>query len=193
MKFQQQHIFKSKLDPKKGCMLLADPLLDEAFFQRAVVLLIDHSVEESFGIVLNHVTNVKLNDLFEDIDLDLPVFNGGPVSTQQLFYLHRFSQIEGSIKVGEALYFGGNWQQIIERTKAMNKPHLYLRIFAGYSGWGAQQLENEVSEQAWLCISQTDGETLFNIKVEDLWKRFLLNQGPEFKIFAHFPLQVSDN
>lgn len=107
MKISAQHVFQSKAKPKQGHLLLADPLLTEEFFQRAVILLIDHNSDESFGLVLNHPSKLLLSDLFEHIELDLPIYNGGPVAQEQLFYLHRFTNIKGATQVTDNLYFGG--------------------------------------------------------------------------------------
>ena len=73
MKIRERHIFKSKTAPQAGSLLLADPHLTEDFFQRAAILLVAHDATESFGLVLNHPTELVLSDLFEHIELDLPI------------------------------------------------------------------------------------------------------------------------
>ena len=98
MKISAQHVFKSKAQPKQGHLLLADPHLTEAFFERAVILLVAHDQSESFGLVLNHKSELVLSDLFEHIELDLPIFNGGPVAPEQLFYLQARGITEGEAR-----------------------------------------------------------------------------------------------
>jgi putative transcriptional regulator len=193
MKIKDQHIFQSKTTPKQGCILLADPLLDEAFFQRAAILLIDHNDQESFGLVLNHPSEITLKDLFEHIDLDLPIFNGGPVAPQQLFYLHRFSHVKGALQVTPDLYFGGEWQQVLAQAMVLEAPHAQLRFFAGYSGWGPQQLSDEIADHAWICTEAFQAKDLLKTPPALLWKNCMLRQGPELAVFAHFPVNISDN
>ena len=193
MKIRTQHVFKTKETPKHGALLLSEPHLTEAFFQRAAILLVKYETEDSFGLVLNHPSDLLLSDLFEHIELDLPIFNGGPVAQEQLFYLHRFSSIPGAIQVTDHLFFGGDWKEVLLQAHDVPKPQEHLRLFAGYSGWGATQLSSEIADHAWICTAQFKDTQLFKENPTELWRKCLLQQGPELALFAHFPLNVSDN
>jgi putative transcriptional regulator len=193
MKIRERHIFKSKAAPKQGSLLLADPHLTEDFFQRAAILLVAHDATESFGLVLNHPTELVLSDLFEHIELDLPIYNGGPVAPEQLFYLHRFAQVKGATRVTEHLYFGGDWQDVLMNALVLQKPEYHLRLFAGYAGWGAQQLEEELAAFAWISTTVFEDQTLFKVESSTLWKKSMLEQEPNLAMFAHFPLNATDN
>lgn len=193
MKQQHTSPFISNVLPQKGKLLLAEPHLSEAFFERAVVLLIEHNQEESFGLVLNHPTAIQLSDLFEHIEIDLPIYQGGPVAPEQLFYLHRFRRIKGAIAVSEGLYFGGVWKEVLIQAHLVKRPELHLRLFAGYAGWDEKQLDEEIAAHSWICTEQVQLKALFQTKPELLWKKCLLEQGPELAIYAHFPVNISDN
>ena len=193
MKILQRHIFKSKTAPQAGSLLLADPHLTEDFFQRAAILLVAHDNTESFGLVLNHPTELVLSDLFEHIELDLPIYNGGPVAPEQLFYLHRFANIKGATRVTEKLYFGGDWQAVLMHAIVLKKPENHLRLFAGYAGWGAGQLASELEDHAWICTTVFQDQSLLKVEPSALWKKSMLEQEPKLAMFAHFPLNVSDN
>lgn len=193
MKIRERHIFKSKTAPQSGSLLLADPHLTEDFFQRAAILLVAHDPTESFGLVLNHPTELVLSDLFEHIELDLPIYNGGPVAPEQLFYLHRFANIKGATRVTEQLYFGGDWQEVLTNAIVLKKPENHLRLFAGYAGWGAGQLTAELEDHAWICTTVFQDQTLLKVAPNSLWKKSMLEQEPKLALFAHFPLNVSDN
>jgi putative transcriptional regulator len=193
MKILQRHIFKSKTAPQAGSLLLADPHLTEDFFQRAAILLVAHDTTESFGLVLNHPTELVLSDLFEHIELDLPIYNGGPVAPEQLFYLHRFANIKGATRVTEKLYFGGDWQAVLMHAIVLKKPENHLRLFAGYAGWGAGQLASELEDHAWICTTVFQDQSLLKVEPSALWKKSMLEQEPKLAMFAHFPLNVSDN
>ncbi|MFM7006523.1 MAG: YqgE/AlgH family protein [Flavobacteriales bacterium] len=187
--FQQ----KATVQPEKGRVLLAEPHLNEDFFKRAVILLIDHCREESFGLVLNNPADFLLSDLFEHIELELQIFKGGPVSPNQLFYLHRFVGIEGALEVSPGLYFGGDWKTILLQAHLVANPKYHLRLFAGYSGWGAGQLEAELQEGSWICVCDPNIKALFQTSPKELWKKSMLQQGPELAAFAHYPVNISDN
>lgn len=184
---------KVNVQPEKGRVLLAEPHLNEDFFKRAVILLIDHNPEESFGLVLNNYADFELNDLFEHIELTLPIFQGGPVSTNQLFYLHRFAGIDGALEVKPGLYFGGDWKAILSQAHLVPNPAYHLRLFAGYSGWSAGQLDAEIQEGSWICVCEPETKALFQTPPEELWKKCMLQQGPELAAFAHYPVNISDN
>lgn len=187
--FQQKAI----VHPEKGRVLLAAPHLNEDFFKRAVILLIDHCQEESFGLVLNNPSAVLLSDLFEHIELELPIFIGGPVSPNQLFYLHRFIGIDGSIEVSPGLFFGGDWKAILLQAHLVPNPNYHLHLFSGYAGWGAGQLEAEIQEGSWICVHKPGNIALFKTPAKELWKNSMLQQGPELAAFAHYPVNISDN
>jgi putative transcriptional regulator len=193
LKIRERHIFKSKAAPQQGSLLLADPHLTEDYFQRAAILLVAHDATESFGLVVNHPSELLLSDLFDHIELDLPIYNGGPVAPEQLFYLHRFAHIKGAKRVTEHLYFGGDWQEVLTNAIVLNKPQDHLRLFAGYAGWGAQQLDEELSAFAWICTTVFQDQTLLNVDPATLWKKSMLEQEPNLAMFAHFPLNISDN
>lgn len=193
MKYRNQHVFKSKVAPQTGRLLLSDPHLNEDFFERAAVLLVAHDPTESFGLVLNHQSALLLSDIFEHIELDLPIFNGGPVAQEQLFYLHRFANVTGATKVTEHLYFGGDWKEVLLQAHLLAKPQTHLRLFAGYAGWGAGQLNEELAEHSWICTSDFTDKMLLTEHPSSLWKSCMLQQGPDLSLFAHFPVNVADN
>lgn len=193
MKYRNQHVFKSKVAPQTGRLLLSDPHLNEDFFERAAVLLVAHDPTESFGLVLNHQSALLLSDIFEHIELDLPIFNGGPVAQEQLFYLHRFANVTGATKVTEHLYFGGDWKEVLLQAHLLPKPQTHLRLFAGYAGWGAGQLNEELAEHSWICTSDFTDKILLTEQPSSLWKSCMLQQGPDLALFAHFPVNVADN
>lgn len=193
MKIRTQHVFKSKAAPKQGMLLLSDPHLTEEFFERAVVLIVNHQPNECFGLVLNHPSELILSDLFEHIELDLPIYCGGPVDKEQLFYLHRFANVTSATQVTDKLFFGGDWKEVVAQAKRVEHPQDYLRLFAGYAGWSSGQLEAELSAYSWVCTPDFKDVNLFKAKPQNLWKNCMLEQGPELALFAHFPIHIKDN
>lgn len=184
---------KVNVPPEAGRVLLAEPHLNEAFFRRAVILLVEHNAKESFGLVLNNYADFQLSDLFEHIELELPIFQGGPVAPNQLFYLHRFAGIDGALEVKPGLYFGGDWKAILLQAHLVPNPAFHLRLFAGYSGWSTGQLDAEIQEGCWICVCEPGTKAIFQTPPEELWKKSMLQQGPELAAYAHYPVNISDN
>lgn len=173
-----------------GSLLIAHPSLVEGYFNHTVILLMVHSVEEgSLGLVLNHPLDQKLEDYdekFAGTELALvPLFDGGPVSRDQLIFVAWKQAAKGMIQ----LYFG------IDESKAReiisNDPEFELRGFCGYSGWSEGQLEEELEMNLWVLTQlSTQLSDLDNPKI---WQTLLASEGPEMRLLAGEPEDLSLN
>lgn len=176
-----------------GNLLISDPFLDEEYFRRSVVLLCEHNEEGTFGFVLNNYLDVDLHSVdpnFPDIQARISV--GGPVDTENLFFVHTFgSIIEGSVAINKDLYFGGNYDQILELLNPTNKNK--IRFFLGYSGWGKDQLKDELKENAWMVANNIKTSEIMNTTDDQFWTSCLEKQGEVFKTISKFPINPNDN
>ena len=183
----------NKLSPKKGRILLAEPFMMDDHFSRSVIYLCDHNKDGSYGFILNNLLNLKLNDIITDEDLpELDVFYGGPVHATSLFYIHQLGDIlDNSIELGNNIYTGGDFNQIIEFLNLGILNQDKIKFFLGYSGWSKNQLTDEIKTDSWI-VSDIDSDNIFE-KDKDLWKSILENKGGKYKALANFPLNPSDN
>ena len=79
----------NKLNVSKGRLLLAEPFMEDTYFKRSVVFLTEHNEEGAFGFILNKPLEITVNDVLKDFpDFFAPVFMGGPVQSDSLFYIH---------------------------------------------------------------------------------------------------------
>ena len=115
---QYKDIFKIKhndLRPEKGKILISEPFLQDAYFQRSVVLLVEHDHNGSMGFVVNKPTGLIVNDFFPELKKFpiLPIYLGGPVSSNRLFFIHSLGPvIPDSVKIEENLYFDGDFEAL---------------------------------------------------------------------------------
>ena len=91
-------IFKietNHIGPAKGKVLISEPFLCDYIFGRSVILLVDHTQDGSMGLVLNKPLPISLNDIINGLELaeDIPLYQGGPISMDTLFYLHTLEGI----------------------------------------------------------------------------------------------------
>ncbi|MEG1616998.1 MAG: YqgE/AlgH family protein [Bacteroidales bacterium] len=184
--FKIQH---SDLKPETGSVLISEPFLTEAYFQRAVILLVEYHTEGSMGLVLNKPTGVILNDLIEGLDTveDIPVYCGGPVRHDRLFYLHTLGDlIPGSLPIGDQLYIDGDFETLLAYIRCGNKIKGRIRFFMGYSGWEHQQLLEEIRENAWLVA---ENKTLPDLSGEgdDFWRQTLMKQDRKYAQWLNYP------
>lgn len=176
--------------PKAGDLLISEPFLQDENFIRSVVLLCEHSEEGSFGLIINKPSILKLGELVETLDfLDKAVFVGGPVEQNTLHFIY-FGEnaLEGSISLGENIWWGGDFESLVEKLKlGLFNPDL-VRFFLGYSGWGAEQLNDELSDETWIICRENLDENTWDFTPEELWRNLLKNMGGEFKVIANYPL-----
>ena len=101
-----------------GKLLVASPsILNDHVFSRTVILMTESSEIGSMGFIINKQTNYSLNDLIQGSKLNIPLFDGGPVNNDKLFYIHNNKNIPESIKIGKNLFWGGEFNFIMNGIK----------------------------------------------------------------------------
>lgn len=180
--------------PAIGKILISEPSLHDFYFARSVVLLAEHDDDGSFGIILNKPVDIKFNEIVKDFPhFDGKVFLGGPVSTSNLFFIHtKGDLIENSRPIGKDLFWGGNIEdvKILLDSKILNPQT--IRFFVGYSGWSANQLNEELKVDSWL-VAKADIEKLISYKPEEMWRKSLKDLGSDYALWANFPADPALN
>ncbi len=182
---------------EKGTILISEPYLEDPNFDRTVVLLCDYTKENgAIGYILNKKTEFLLNDLVEGIgnQFQFPIYFGGPVSTDTLFFLYRNQEalIKDSIPVGDTLYWGGDFDAFRE---SLNKGSLNadnIKIFMGYSGWSEGQLEDEIKAKAWYTYN-LDSNMVIESDPKTMWKEVLIKKGGKYKMISNYPIDPKLN
>ena len=175
--------------PSRGKVLISEPFLYDEMFGRSVIFLVDHSTDGTMGLVLNKPLPLSLNDVlkeFKDIS-NIPIYKGGPLSTDTLFYLHTLKDVEDSLQIGKGVYLNGDFDAIRRYILQGNDIDGKIRFFLGYSGWEHDQLCQEIEENTWL-IGSTSIASLMNEKGSaELWKNVLGQLGGKYEIWSRFP------
>ena len=175
--------------PSRGKVLISEPFLYDEMFGRSVILLVDHSTDGTMGLVLNKPLPLSLNDVlkeFKDMS-NIPIYKGGPLSTDTLFYLHTLKDVEDSLQIGKGVYLNGDFDAIRRYILQGNDIDGKIRFFLGYSGWEHDQLCQEIEENTWL-IGSTSIASLMNEKGSaELWKNVLGQLGGKYEIWSRFP------
>ncbi len=151
-----------------GSILIAAPELKGDEFHRTVIYLTSYDENGAAGLVLNRPMKIFLGQIFPEIKSPVPVFWGGPVGNDTLILLHNDPiQIPGSTKVGNSVYWGGDFSAMKELLSKGEITPDDIRFFIGYSGWSPGQLEGEIREKCWL-IERPDFDPLSG-QTENLW------------------------
>jgi putative transcriptional regulator len=179
--------------PKQGKVLVSEPFLNDSYFKRSVVLLVEHNKDGSIGFIINKPLNISVNEVINNFPVvDSNVSIGGPVNTDSIHYIHTFSDVPDAIKITDNIYWGGNFKYIKQILSSHNGYASQIRFFLGYSGWKAGQLDRELTENAWLVTDITP-ENIMNTTSPNIWKGVLNKMGDNFKIWANSPLNPAMN
>lgn len=174
--------------PSKGKLLIAEPsILNDRSFNRSVILLSEHNDEGSIGFIINKPLSYTLNDLIPEIESDLVIYNGGPVSQENLYFIHRVPElIPDSLEIGNGIYWGGNFEAVqnLLQDNILTKDD--IRFFLGYSGWSKDQLMDELKTTSWLVV-ESKNQNIFDITDSSFWKEQLLKFGGEYRLWANAP------
>ena len=148
--------------PAKGKILISEPFLNDPNFKRTIILLSEHNQEGSVGFVLNKPTEYKLNQVIDDFpEFDAEVYYGGPVQLNTLQFIYRGENIiENSLEILPGLYWGGSFDILKTLIESNSVKPEDFRFFFGYSGWGEEQLDDEMERNSWI-VTETTIENVF--------------------------------
>lgn len=179
---------EKKLHP--GDFLIADPsILGDVSFHRAVVLICGIEDKSPMGFIFNKAYEFSLNEMVPEVSYDFPLFYGGPVATDQLFFVYnaREAIIGDSYLIQENLYLGRDIEQAFEAIHNKSLHPGNARFFLGYSGWSKGQLEQEIELNNWLIQKNNIEKKLFTYPPEDLWRNAMIKKGGKYILWANAP------
>lgn len=187
---------------RAGRLLVATPRLVDPNFERTVVLLLDHDDSGSLGVVLNRPSGVPVGEvLLEWQGLTTPpgvLFHGGPVATDSALAVAALSPpADTSPRDEEPVGFRRLFDEtgIVDLdtpTELIGDAVGRVRIFAGYAGWGVDQLGAEVEEGSWFVLPRAEGD-VFGPTPEGLWTRVLRRQPGELAWVSTRPADPTQN
>jgi putative transcriptional regulator len=179
-----------------GRLLVATPRLDDPNFRRTVVLLLDHGEDGALGIVVNRPLEVDVSAVLPNWQpyATAPgrLFQGGPVALDSALGV---VAVPGEDAEPEGV------RRIIGSLGLVDldtSPHgvaggvAGLRIFAGYAGWSAGQLEGEIGEGAWYVVDAEPRDP-FSDRPQSLWREVLRRQRGELALVSTYPDDPSHN
>lgn len=185
----------TSLKPNKGDLLIAEPsIIGDISFNRSVILLADYNTEGSIGFILNKPLGYNLGDLVPDTSSELPVYNGGPVEQDNLYFIHKVPDlIPDSIEISLGIYWGGNFEIVLELLDEGKLSSADIRFFLGYSGWESGQLDNELLSNAWIISNNIYANQLMDKCCESFWKEKMLELGGNYSLWSNAPENPSYN
>lgn len=157
-------------------LLIALPSLADPNFSRSVALICQHDDDGAMGVVVNRPSEYTLGDVLEQMGIEggdaalrgQTVLAGGPVHPERGFVLHDGGrEWDSSLAVGNGLYVTTS-RDVLEAIASGNGPQR-VAVALGCAGWGAGQLEYELTENSWLTVP-ADAELLFDTPLDARWQ-----------------------
>ncbi len=136
----------------QGHLLVASPRLPDVNFYRTVVLIIHHDAQGAFGIVLNRPTESTVDEIWDDLPATphqgrAAVNSGGPVEGP-LMAIHT-NESYGENEIMPGVHFAAHKDHL---NQLVQDPQAEYRVYTGYSGWAAGQLEGELEFGGWMVM-----------------------------------------
>src|SRR2546423_6698668 len=153
--------------------LIAMPSIADPYFAHPLTYICKQNDRGALGLVVNRPIDMTLQALFERLSLslrkgelsDAPIYFGGPVQTDRGFVLHEpAGNWQATLRVREAIGLTTS-KDILEAVGRGEGPKRML-VTLGYAGWSPGQLEQELSQNAWLTVEAKDA-ILFDIPAEE--------------------------
>lgn len=145
---------------KEQC-LVAMPCLENSYFEKSVIYLLDHNENGAFGLVINKPMDIAVDEILRQINEDYhshfhpePAYAGGPVDGHRGFVLHQpmasgIWQQQATVNHHLAITSSADILHAMSKNENVQE---YM-IVLGYSGWSAGQLEQEIADNSWLTIN----------------------------------------
>ncbi len=167
-------------------LLIAMPAMQDPAFARTVIYICEHSDEGAMGVVINAPIDMNLKEMVEqaapgsdvsDAKGSQIIVKGGPVSPDRGFILHYpHGEWEGSMRLNDDFTVTTS-KDIVACIGNENGPQKQV-IALGYAGWSAGQLDEELTENAWLIVPATH-ELVFDTPLHDRWNQSIKALGIE--------------
>jgi putative transcriptional regulator len=173
----------------KGQLLISEPsIIGDLSFNRSVILLADHDKEGSVGFIINKPLKYTINDLIPEVRARFKIYNGGPVEQDNLYFIHNIPDlIPNSIEISNGIYWGGDFESTKELINNGTIQKGNIRFFLGYTGWGENQLEEEMNSNSWIVTSNNYKNKIIGKSTTHFWKEQIMELGGEYLIWSNAP------
>lgn len=185
----------TSLKPDKGVLLIAEPsIIGDVSFNRSVVLLAEHNQSGSVGFILNKPLKYCLRDFIPEVNSSLKVYNGGPVEQDNLYFIHKVPDlIPNSTEIASGIYWGGDFNTILDMLNDNILHEDQIQFFLGYSGWSSDQLDEELKLNSWLVTANQHKNAIIGKPSENFWKEKMIEFGGDYLLWSNAPENPSYN
>jgi putative transcriptional regulator len=181
------------MESQRGQLLIAGPALLDPNFWRTVVLVVEHSDDGAFGLVLNRVSETTVGEAVPDlealVDADEAIYIGGPVQPSGVIVLGQFEDPDDAALLAfDEVGVLATGSSMLEGSAGLRTS----RAFVGHAGWGPGQLDSELDRGDWI-VEPAQFEDTFCPDPPQLWSAVLARKGGSYALLARMPPDPSLN
>lgn len=162
-------------------LLIAPPGLPDPRFRNTVLMLTHNHTQGSFALCVNKPTKYTLDTVIEASDMDIdhvpriPVYWGGPVSSNSLWMIHSAEWGTPHTVALDKQWAMTSDVEMFQHIADCDYPR-HFRIVMGYCSWGPSQLRTELEgippwnkQHSWLVAQNLGPSWLLDQDPEDIW------------------------
>jgi putative transcriptional regulator len=173
--------------PKAGSLLIASVALTDGIFNQSVVLILDSDADGALGVILNEISQTPLDAVLAEwvpvVSGPAYLFHGGPVSPNGAICLASVADPAEEPPGWRRMFSTIGLLHLDTPIEIVRGAYRDLRIFAGYAGWSAGQLEDEIAEGMWHVVPAVYRD-VFSDRPLELWRTVLRRQRSELAYFS---------
>ena len=195
MHIESLYIRRQVIPPYRGALLVAEPFLVEGCFRRSVICLAEYSEKGAVGFVLNSPTRYFLNELLVGAGSlpSIPVYCGGPVGTDHLFFLHDIAALPGAVEMTEGLFATGDCDMLLDFLRSDESVRNHVKFLLGYSGWSPGQLDGELRQESWAVTAMQSPVSCLTAVDDTFWRETVRSMGDGYQLWLNSPQEPSLN
>ena len=168
-----------------GTILISKPFIEDKRFEKTIILIVELSSEGTVGFIINKKPTKPVDVIIENCpQLNIKAKYGGPVSTNNLFFIHQYPDlITNSQEIKKGVFWGGELEDVLQKCQSGQISSDDILFFVGYTGWEKNQLEKEIEEGSWIIYNMD----LHQIKHDLDWSKLLVDINQEYEVWATAP------
>ena len=174
---------------ESGKLLIAEPsVFGDHNFHRSIVIMVEKKESGFLGFIINKPLSYEIKDVLPEIHMDFPLYNGGPVEQDNLFFIHNAGHlIPGSNRIDNKLFWGGEFEKVVALVNDGLLGPKDIRFFLGYSGWSKGQLQQEIGDKSWVVVENPFAGKILSHQTERLWRDQMMALGGKYVIWSNTP------
>ena len=180
--------------PVAGSLLVAKPTVDDLCFKRSVIMMISISQHSSMGLMVNYEAGNLLHEVIPGIhcDEEVPIYIGGPVDNERLFYIHTLGPeiIPKSREIANGIYIGGEYDAVKSYVNSGAPVQGKIKFLSGYSGWSAGQLESEIERHDWAVDLNPSLDLIMQYSGDEAWRKAVAHFGDRYRMWLNWPNSI---